>query len=70
MSLVEVTEFLRQRGQVPGQMLKRGGSINPAAVERDPGAEAPAMARSASDTSIARRAKATAFIEGNAVPRV
>lgn len=26
------------------------------------------MARSASDTSIARRAKATAFIEGNAVP--
>src|SRR5215475_13662756 len=32
------------------------------------GAEASAMARSASDTSIARRAKATASIQGNALP--
>src|SRR5262245_592299 len=50
------------------QMLKPGGSIDQASVEKTQRAEGSASARSASDTSIARRAKATASTQGSAVP--
>jgi len=63
---IDLAEALDDR--LSGQMLKSGGSINQAPVKKDPArAEASATTRSASDTSIARRVKATASAPGNAL---
>jgi hypothetical protein len=49
-------------------MLKRGGSINEASIEKDPARGLVSEGPVGDDSSIARRAKVTTSTHGNALP--